>query len=449
MRKTILLMGVLLISGVVFAQQSSNDEVKKWAARAKTAYNMGEYQDALEEYKKVQKAMPQFPDVYKNIADVYEKLGTVNDLREAVVNYNKYLELSPKAQDRESILEKIASIEYITEKQVKQDEILDDLSGLWISNLVLEKDKSHHYVILKIEEVKKTGKYRVTILPESGMYKESIIEKTVNIVPTKDNSFRFILADAISHNPSSSKYDFLRIGASALGGSDLTQALAQTSVNAMQEKDLPSNTQTAYYFELKYSNGKLEGLLNVVQKYANTQTNKTTQDKIYEIYFVKNNDFFDYSYRFEFGTGWHYGGLYGINNMGHKKGIINDEIKQNYFNNPKCQDIKSAYKKVNTGSIVSGIGAGCVLGGGLWKLVTLMLNDENKKKEGNTIGTYLMIGGGATTLIGLPILISGSKRMKEAIEEYNDNSSEQKKGYSYNLNFGITTSGGVGLTLNF
>ena len=298
MKKRIYFIWVLLLPFIMQAQSSSTtDEVKRLVARAKTAYSMGEFQDALIEYQKAQELIPNYPDLYKAIGDVYEKLGGDNDLKMAIESYEQYLKLSPQATDKDEIQEKIASLEYKFEKQVKQTQIFDDLTGYWKSNLVTIKPligkmtqaSNIPYVILDIKEIQKTGKYRVTIRPECGMYRESIIEKTINIIPEKDNSFRFIFADAQTYTPSGAKYDLMRVGASFIGN-DIAQTVAQIGVNALQSGDLPSNTQTAYDFHLKYdseyNNGILDGLYNVIGKHSNPNTSQTT-DNLNEIYFTK------------------------------------------------------------------------------------------------------------------------------------------------------------------
>ena len=413
---------------VAFGQDSA-DEVKRLLSRAKTAYSMGEYTDALNEYLKVQKMAPNYPDIYKALGDVYGKLVTTNDLREAITNYNKYLELSPNAQDRENILEKIASVEYKTEKQAKQEQILDDLSGLWVSNLNLN---NRPYVALKVEEVQQSGKFRVTLLPESSIFRRSIINKTVNIAPEKDNSFRFVLADAVAYNPSASTYDFLRIGISTLGGSNLTQALAQTTVNAIQDLDVPSNTQTAYFFDLKYNEGKLEGLLNTVQKRTTVQTNQTTQDEMLEIVFTKQ----DMSYRGNF-----------IN-------YIPDEEKPQVLKYDK-----EAYQLYLKGEKQLKLSTNLMIVGGIASVTGLAValfgvdysgdsTDGLKNRPLFFSGIVIAGAGGLALYSSLPILITGNSNQKKAIKLLKKNTQKHTLSDDMKLSFGITPTS-VALTLNF
>lgn len=336
-------------------------------ARAKTAYNRGEYLDALGEYQKVQKLMPNHLDLYKVIGEEYEKLGGDDDLKAAIESYNQYLKLSPDAEDRNEILDKTAALEYIFEKQIEQTKILDDLSGLWISDLVFKKDNNRPYVILKVEEV--AGKFRVTLLPESGIFAESIYQKTVNIVPAKDNSFRFTFADTYVHNPSSSAYNMLRIGVAALGGSELTQGLMQEGVNMAEEGDLQSNTTTGYHFELKYNNGKMEGLLNILQKHANTEVSQTTQDNIYEISFTKR----DISYRENF--------IHYVNDS-EKEEILKSDHESYQLYSKGLQITKQANAAFYSGLITAGLGvASLYLMDGFHAEIYCKNCDSEKTKE--------------------------------------------------------------------
>jgi len=426
---TILMFMFLICGNLLCAQQNAESEVRKLFARAKTAFEMQEYADALEEYKKAQKLIPNYPAVYKAMAEVHEKLGTENDLQSAIANYNKYLELSPKAQDKDSIIEKIASLEYRKEKQTQQAQILDNISGLWISNLVLKKDERRPYIVLKIEEVQKSGKFRVTLLPESGMFKETIIEKTVNIAPGKDNSFRFVLADALEYNPSSSSYDFLRIGVSALGGSDLKQALGQTAVNAMQEADVPSNTKTAYHFELKYENGQLKGLLNIVQKHAVSQTNRTTQDEMLEIFFTKQN----ISYR---------GNFIDYVPDEEKPEILKYHAEAHQLYLKGLNQNKQSSNLITGGLIVAGVG---LLG------ALILVPKDTESEAGAMAWACIGLAGLGTGMLAaaLPLTITGQLNQKKAIKLYKEDMTDNRRRNDMKFSLGITPSGGVGLTLNY
>ena len=324
---------------VIGQNQDVNDEVKRSMTRAKAAYEIGEYKDALIEYQKISKRVPDFFDIHKAIGDTYEKMGGEENLKNAIDSYKRYLSLSPNAEDKTSIQEKIDRLEYLSEKQAEKDFILDDIKGLWVSNLVNVSDKKQRDVyfsqmvkdkklsskdaemlktdgllldttyradpkltplmFFRMTEMGKTGKYRVEILKESAFYKESIIQKVVNIVPDKNNTIRFTFADEAKYIPSQAKWNALRDIGNAVGGAiggfggQITNMIANTAVNAGQENDLPSNTQTVYDFELQYNDGKLTGYCNVIQGYSSAKVSKETKNDFYEIEFWKDNEYLD------------------------------------------------------------------------------------------------------------------------------------------------------------
>ena len=336
----IIILGLMLFAGAVHGQnQNIDDEVRRSMTRAKAAYEIGSFQDALTEYQKVSKLVPDFFDIYKAIGDTYEKMGGEDNLKNAIESYKRYLSLSPNAADKVTIQDKIDRLGYLFEKQAEKNFILDDLKGLWISNLVNISDKKQRdtyfsqmvkekklspkeadalktegllldttyrvntestpLMFFRMTEMGKTGKYRVEILKESAFYKESIIQKVVSIVPDKNNTIRFTFADEAKYIPSQAKWNALRdIGAivgGAIGGvgGDITNMVANSAANFGQEGDLPSNTQTAYNFELQYNDGKLTGYCNVVQGYSSAKATKETKNDFYEIEFWKDNEYLD------------------------------------------------------------------------------------------------------------------------------------------------------------
>jgi len=336
--KFIILLGLVLLSNTtVFGQNDADTEIKRSLATARAAYKLGEYQDALNEYLKVSKLAPDFSDIYKAIGDAYEKIGGEDNLQKAADSYKHYLSLSPNAGDKDSIQEKIYQLEYLSKKQAEKDFILDDINGLWVSNLVNISDKKQRedyfssmakkqklsnaatdrlkadgilldtcyrvdptlspLLLFQISEMGKTGKYRVTILNKSAFYKETIIQKTVNIVPDKKNSVRFTFADEARYMPSQAKWNFLRIAGSIAGqaiggvGGQITEGLTNTLVDVGSESDIPSNAQTVYDFELQYKDGQLVGYCYVVSRQSSAKAEKETQNDFYEISFWKDNDY--------------------------------------------------------------------------------------------------------------------------------------------------------------
>jgi len=417
MKKKLSLIWVLLLPLFLQAQTASvGDEVKRLLARAKTAYGIGEYQDALEEYQKAQRLVPDFPDLYKTIAEVYEKLGSEDDLNAAIKSYSQYLKLSPNAEDKNVILEKMAALEYIHEKQVKQTQILDDLSGIWISNLNTENKKEKPFLICQIKEIGKTGKFRIELLKDCGFYSESIIQKVVNISPDKKNNITFTFADAQTHN-TSTKYELLRFGTSMLGLGYVADGLANIAINAAEANDLPSNTKTAYQFDLQYMNGELTGYCAIVQQQDKNNSSKQTYNDLFEITLRKDDDYYS---QINFGKG-------------NKKNYMKTQMQES----PELfKEWLHGRRISNTGVVLTSFGVACALGG--------ILPDRN---DNDILGAAMYFVGAGCACVGTPLIIGGIKQQKRAVNEHNSRLNNKRNATS--LNFGITPSGGIGLVYNF
>jgi hypothetical protein len=498
-KSIICLAALICLTGAAqtYAQQQDGEEVRRYIRYAQTAYSSGNYLDALTEYQTALKLVPNYPELYKAIGDVYEKLATTADLKAAITHYQRYLELAPDAIDVRQVKDKIYDLEYLSKKQEIQDRILDDLSGEWVAidNLNVTKidetkitsaknlknpknlkdilvgekkndetmqftsDEAMQFtsdVIFQIAEIQKTGKYSVTMEPKgSRFYSANLIEKTVHIVPAKDNAFTFIFADATVYTPSAAKYDAGRLFGSMLGtatGKDWIGDLAEAAVTAAQESDLPSNTQTAYTFALRYEEGRLVGLVNVVGKYADPMRQQTTRNETYEITFVKRDDKFGEVLQARFDTQPDVisdlkASAVTKNSTKFKdkwgKKLSNEEIAGKlYAFDPQ---LGKEYRKARSNErsmVITAIATGAVMvAGGI--LVGI--------GEDTRIAGAIMLGGSfATCIVGCSVGLSASNKKIRLINQYNERILQQPKSEpTAELHFGITSSGGVGLILNF
>jgi len=413
---------------VAFSQNTTEDIKRLWI-RVQTAYSMGEYEDALAECLKIKQIAPGYPDIYKTIGDVYEKLGSDENLINAINSYKEYLRLSPNAEDKEAMQTKIYQLEYISDKQIKQTQILDDFKGLWVSDI---KDKNGNpFVIFNFTEIAREGRFRVEMLPASGFYnKKSIIQKVVSVVPDRKNTILFTFADAQTYNPSSAKYDLLGFGLQMLSGSISSPSLisnigtvGQIGINAAAEKDLPTSTQTTYTFKLQYQNGKMEGYCIIQQLHNNSKIQQETQNDYFEITLTKEDGF-----------------LY-------KKGkhivdATGKHLSKEEFRNT-IKDYPNLFKKYKTYKIIPAL----IPIGAVGLITGLSMPSDIDIR-------YLITGVGAcTTVLGITLTATKRSRILQNIaNEYNEeirlnNKTGKKQGA--NLNFGITPSGGVGLVLNY
>jgi len=94
------------------------------------------------------------------------------------------------------------------------------------------------------------------------------------------------------------------------------------------------------------------------------------------------------------------------------------------------------------GSIISSIG-----GIGLGVGILLIDFDYTLDSPQNQNAMYLALGGCLVGLGGIALSLGGNATAKRAINLYNSSLSNTSK--AYNLNFGVTPSGGVGLALTF
>ena len=135
MKKTFYILWLLVLPLCIQAQTSSvQDEVRRHIIRAQTAYEIGEYRRALEEYRNAQRLVPNFPDLHKAMGGVYEKLGSNDDLRMAIESYEQYLRLAPNSPDKIAIGDRIIKLRFRLEIEEERTQILDDFSGVWISD---------------------------------------------------------------------------------------------------------------------------------------------------------------------------------------------------------------------------------------------------------------------------------------------------------------------------
>jgi tetratricopeptide (TPR) repeat protein len=85
------------------------------------------FKKAAVEFETAAKLAPRWSAPYYNLGVIYSKL---EDWEDALTNYNKYLELSPKAKDAETVKAEIYKLEY--KKQQQFD--LSQFNGFYDSN---------------------------------------------------------------------------------------------------------------------------------------------------------------------------------------------------------------------------------------------------------------------------------------------------------------------------
>lgn len=83
-------------------------------AALEMAQDNGGYQKAADEFEEAAKLAPQWAAPYFDLGVIYSKMERYDD---ALRNYKKYLELSPRAKDAEKVKSEIDKVEYKKEQQ--------------------------------------------------------------------------------------------------------------------------------------------------------------------------------------------------------------------------------------------------------------------------------------------------------------------------------------------
>ncbi len=119
MKKLTILISILTLLVFTRAQAAKlPEEAKKHMAFGAAALEMAQSDDGFKkaavEFEAAAKLAPKWPAPYYNLGVVYSKL---EDWEDALANYNKYLELSPKAKDADAVKSEIYKIQYKKEQQ--------------------------------------------------------------------------------------------------------------------------------------------------------------------------------------------------------------------------------------------------------------------------------------------------------------------------------------------
>jgi tetratricopeptide (TPR) repeat protein len=114
MNRSLLVLGILaLFAWPARAQDSSIEEAKAHAARAKVHYDLGEYEKAAEEYIVVYRIKP-LPALLYNIAQSYRQAGQYEKARQF---YKSYLREAKDVPNRDAIEKAIREIDELLAKE--------------------------------------------------------------------------------------------------------------------------------------------------------------------------------------------------------------------------------------------------------------------------------------------------------------------------------------------
>lgn len=125
MRKAIYIFSFLLLSP--FGMTGSDSDFNELWTKANNHYSLGEYQDALTEYRQIEQAGMASYKLYYNIANTYYKLREDGS---AILYYERALKLNPSDKDIKNNLE-IARLKTLDKIEVIPDFILT----VWVGKL--------------------------------------------------------------------------------------------------------------------------------------------------------------------------------------------------------------------------------------------------------------------------------------------------------------------------
>jgi hypothetical protein len=232
--------------------------------------------------------------------------------------------------------------------------------------------------------------------------------------------------------------------------------LTNSAVNAYQAADLPSNTQTAYNFTLNYDEGKLIGMVNIKQNYADPTKQQVTQDKLEEITFVKQDENFYAALKNVYDNqpdilkerigAFTFNYLY-VDKHGMK--VSNEDVYTKMLS--VDADLAKRYKKIANREKTCGILSLTSLG--LFSVgLPLAIFGYDEKNDAETAGIIGICATGTGIMIGMwtiPISMEAAKERRTLVVQYNNQLTQRRNKPVSELRFGITPTGGVGLTMNF
>lgn len=276
-----MLLFILLISVNVFCQ---TDDFKRHSVRAETAFKMGKFVEAAQEYAEAIKIDPQNGNLYYNLASVQEKIGTPDAYSSAIANYKKYLELTPASTDKDEVMSKVYALEFKLEDKLKSTKQMDNLNGTWRSGTFVKKTglPLWFFDIRLIND-----ELRITVSPRSALYKNDFTYQTVTI-PLNDKSFAFAFTNdkVTAANNNNAEHNMVDILSSQSNNASMLSPLLHGVLNATATEGF--QTLSSYIFKLKIVGDSLVGTMQVIEKRNDAKSSKIVGDEIQEITFNRS-----------------------------------------------------------------------------------------------------------------------------------------------------------------
>ncbi|KFN40782.1 MAG: hypothetical protein JU82_01335 [Sulfuricurvum sp. MLSB] len=147
---TLALLGCLALTMPLWAGEGAQDARKhmvRGVAAIEMAKTPGELQEAADEFRRATELDPSMPSAWYNLGSVQVKLG---EYGAAIASYQRYLKLSPNADDVQKIQDEIIKLEFLQERVAKTTA----RQGTWVATdgtpYTLKSDGNH--IILETDQ---------------------------------------------------------------------------------------------------------------------------------------------------------------------------------------------------------------------------------------------------------------------------------------------------------
>jgi len=303
MKKIALLILATVLSTIIYAQESTNDQVIRHLKRAETAYEMQYYQDAIREYEAVIKLQPDYADAYYNLALICEQMQDDQYLQQAIAHYRTYIALVPAEKD--AITKKIYELELRAEIKMGEKERFESIIGTW-KTTTYDRKTGRPDCIIEITPFE--DKLRLKLLPSSKIYSTSFTNIVATAVlykeqKTQKESVLFTYTDDKNYVPNPAKWDALAIAGSIAGGAiggiggDVVTGTTQVGASAGSSADKGKNTRRLYDYKIsEIGTDTLKGLLHHYSEERDFRSGnvKILADEVAPVQFIRSAGVYNY-----------------------------------------------------------------------------------------------------------------------------------------------------------
>ncbi|MDR0542287.1 MAG: tetratricopeptide repeat protein [Dysgonamonadaceae bacterium] len=465
MKKIIYFILFMVLSFSIYAQEMDLDKLYN---QAQIATEMGYLEDAIEKYRQILRLSPQFAKGYLELGNVYIKKGQdVPSLENAILNFKKYLNIAPNAENREEVKASLDKLEYVLEKAYQKENARAFLQGRWASTDGQNDKYKRSLFILDIKEF--DNKIRIDIEPSSLVYSEDFIAKTVYIDDPNADEYVIMFTNDNTYTPSQAGYNLNRqtinnfsnqIGGGIGYG---IAGLGNYLIDKKQEKDVQKKTLTVYEFKIKAIPDEKQELKCVGRLYIREITptkEQTVLDSVFISSFHKVRSeytnpiaFVNTSDGIQTASSAFSSALGSLtdNSSSSKSANISKVADKMLSTHPdkRISGLYSSGKNLKTIGNATAITGGCLMGIGILIMGASTGEDMeyDQREKLREVSLWPMVGGLGLTLVSWPIYSVGKSKIKKAVSLYNESLDKERANLS-EIKVGFTGNG-IGLAFTF